>query len=121
MIRDYCCENLRDLKNADYIDGERVYLQRFDINTNLPLRLRQYQYCVTCGEANYVHPVDNVPDCLTLRNGINLNQFRRERNGFTFNLNTRNEYAQFIQGDRNFPAPAALIFCPYCGIKIRRK
>ena len=115
MAQNYCCINLEELGNNNYIDGELVYLQRLDVNTNLQMHLRHYQYCISCGQANNIHPADNVPTCLTLRNGINLNQFRQDGGEFTFNLNTRNEYERYIQGDPNFPSPARLNFCPYCG------
>jgi hypothetical protein len=122
MTQDYCCDNLRELGNNGYIDGELIYLQKLDVSTNLPKHLRHYRYCISCGKANYGHPVDNVPYCLTLRNGQLRNNFGQmtiydvnaDQNEFAFNLNTRNEYVQFRNGDPNFPDQAGLNFCPYC-------
>ena len=112
----YCCERLQQLGNAGYIDGSILYLQHVDVNTNLPAHLRNYIYCISCGQDNFEHSKD-VSGCLTLRNGTMNGCFRRTGNEFAFNLNTTEERNKGFQvGDENFPSTLELKYCPYCSV-----
>ncbi len=78
------------------MSSRSVILQRFDVDTNIPFNVREYQYCISCGQANVGHPIDNVLECITLRNGIQKNQFGKLE---MVNLNTQKE-----AGDQNYPS-----------------
>jgi hypothetical protein len=126
-----CCNDLAQLRNGHYIDGSNghyidgslVYLQRLDVRTNFPANLRHYRFCVSCGVNNTEHPTENGRQCTTLRNGRLNRKFgsmiaydpNANENDLAFNLNTREEFNQFIQRDPNYPEPIELNFCPYCG------
>jgi hypothetical protein len=107
----YCCKGLQELADNGYLDGELLYLQRLDVNTNLPAHLRHYRFCVSCGKPNLGHPVDNIPKCLTLRNVMQSNQVGQTGNEFRFNLNTKQESSQ------SQASQTGIDYCPYCGVK----
>ncbi|MFZ0513229.1 MAG: hypothetical protein WAM14_16585 [Candidatus Nitrosopolaris sp.] len=106
----YCCNDLLKLGDTGYLDGTLLYLQRLDMNTNLPAHLRHYQFCVSCGKENLGHPVDNLPKCLTLRNGMKSNLVGQTGNDFRFNLNTK-------ESSQSEASPTRIDYCPYCGKK----
>jgi hypothetical protein len=123
MVNYNCCNNMRILRDNNYVDGELLYLQRPSVRTRLPFFLMDYRNCLTCGEPLSTHPEDGNGKCLTFRNGVLLNKTvpkRRfdpaaARNEYLFNLVTRREFHGFREGDPNYPEPIVVNFCPYCG------
>jgi hypothetical protein len=119
----YCCENLNQLRNNGYLNGELVYLQRLDVETDFPINLRLYNYCIKCGVPIKEHPNDNDAQCLAFKNGIFNGKFGRmtiydraaNRNQYTFNLASHNKILTTAVGHPDCPEPTRLHFCPYCG------
>jgi hypothetical protein len=121
-----CCESLSRLRESDYIDNGKVYLQRVGVTTDFPDDLRNYNFCVNCGQELKFHSEYPFGICLAFRNGkLNGKIEQRKTNNTTtagdqyvFNLNTRKEVEQYRPGNNNYPEPISIDYCPYCGAKI---
>ncbi len=123
MSNSNCCENLNQLRNNGFLNGELVYLQRLDVETDFPMNLRLYNYCTKCGIPTNEHPNDNNPQCLAFKNGIfngklgpmTTHDKTTNENQYTFNLARHNKILTTPVGHPNYPEPTRLHFCPYCG------
>jgi hypothetical protein len=121
-----CCESLSRLRESDYIDNGKIYLQRVGVPTNFPNDLRNYNFCVNCGQELKFHSEYPFGICLAFRNGkLNgkieprqSNNPTAARDQYLFNLNRREEVEQYRLGDNNYPEPISIDYCPYCGKKI---
>jgi hypothetical protein len=119
MANNYCCQNLFELINNGYLDGELVYLQRLNVETQFPMNLRFYNFCISCSQPNNEHPDDNNAQCLTFRNGVLNGKFglydrTANENQYAFNLITSDEMKTFAARHPNYPEQIRLRFCPYC-------
>jgi hypothetical protein len=112
-----------ELNDSGYIDNKGIYLQKPYVDSQLPLHLRDYQHCLSCGEQLSSHPDEGVSGCLTFRNGkflgliVSKQQFdsTAASNEYVLNLVTVKEYRKFSAGDPNYPEFITINFCPYCG------
>ena len=110
------CEHIEKLKAQGYVDGNLIYLQRVDVNTDFPEIYRIVYYCMYCGLTIKEHfPSFNI-NCSRYGNS-HLNEhfgLHIDGNTYRFNLVTTDEYSTFKSDDSNYPVPTTVRFCPYC-------
>lgn len=123
MTNSFCCENQSQLRNNGYVHNGLVYLQRLDVETDLPVNLRLYNFCIMCGTPANQHHDDINIQCVAFKKGITEGKFglmaNFDRNAignqYIFNLDRHEKISIVSVGHPNYPEPTHLHFCPYCG------
>ncbi|MGC1930885.1 MAG: hypothetical protein WA667_18085 [Candidatus Nitrosopolaris sp.] len=110
MANNYCYENLNQLRNNGYVNGELIYLQRLNVETDFPMKLRLYNFCTKCGVPINEYPNDNNAQYLAFKNGTFNGIFGRmtiygrtaNENQYTFNLVAHNKILTLPVGHPNW-------------------
>ena len=119
------CDHIEHLRKLHFVDGKRIYLQKINLQSSLPLEFRIGQYCIYCGVNLKDHPTpwENkcVNECMNYRNAHLSELFNSDdsHSSYEFNLITWKEAESYRTGDPNFPQRLELPFCPYCGFKLK--
>jgi len=108
----YCCNSIRRLDRMNYISDHKIYLQRHPTQTNLPIDLRKYRYCITCGLDVNEHPsnIDKSSEtikCTMLMDGLLGESINEKECVCNFNTMSKQEI--------NYPQSVRIDYCPYCG------
>jgi hypothetical protein len=134
----YCCDSMRRLSKMDFIDHDHrgqavIYLHNVHVESNLPLELRYYKYCIHCGIDTRMHPIEiDSKDCTTLGRGLfnkkivlYFGQKEKPRQNDGININNQDHYVfnpaclSDLNGipldEANYPTEMRLDYCPYCG------
>ena len=119
----YCCNSMRRLDRMNYISDHKIYLQRHSIiQTNLPIDLRKYRYCITCGLDVNEHPsnIDKSKEpikCTMLMDGL-LGERIAPRRTDDSSINEKEYVCNFNtlpKQEINYPQSVRIDYCPYCG------
>ena len=121
-IRQRCCDRFTELVNKGYLDFKHIYLQKTNAESKFPEHLKQFNYCVICGENINTHR-ENVmtgpPKCQAINGGRLSERYKLSGDwrSASFNLETVKQYNEHSQSDPKLPERLDLTFCPYCGSK----
>lgn len=121
-----CCDNCKLLINGRYllegISGPEIRLVRYSESSSFPFALRQFHFCPHCGksiEEHRAHMNDkNFCDSFIATADPTHGQYvckieEGKKKQFLFNLISHDEIVQ--QGSLDYPSPAFIRYCPYCG------
>jgi sarcosine oxidase delta subunit len=132
MLKRQCCNKCELLWDGRYlaegVNGPEILLMRYRQSSSFPLELRQLDYCPHCGREVEEHRSNkdnknycpSFAACSSSEHGQYVCKLEsgKERQ-FLFNLLTHDEKTP--QGSIDYPSPAYIEYCPYCGEPLRDK
>jgi hypothetical protein len=126
MLKQQCCHKCGLLRQGRYlvegVNGPEILLMRYRQSSSFPLELREFDYCPNCGREVEEHRSnkDNNNYCPSFAASASPDHGQYvcklesgKQKQFLFNLLTHGDIVP--QGSLDYPSPAHIGYCPYCG------